>query len=123
MQNPNATPSSRRVNQLTFIICCNEAQDVFVAQHDCLVDLGLSEPRALLSGGEDLHSHVSSSPLPSPHLAETPLSNDLLQHDGPGHSALHKQGQTCRGQQRERFVSVPYVCYGGSVSDGTAARH
>lgn len=35
---------------LTFIVGCNESQDVFVPQHDCLVDFGLSEPGALLSG-------------------------------------------------------------------------
>lgn len=34
----------------TFIVCCDESQDVFVPKHDCLVDLGLSEPGALLSG-------------------------------------------------------------------------
>lgn len=62
-------------------------------KHDGLVDFSLSEPGALLSGREDLHRNVPSSPLSSPHLAETTLSNYFLQHDGPGYCPLHKQRQ------------------------------
>lgn len=70
-------------------------------EHDCLVDLSLSEPGALLPGREDLHRHVSAAPLPAPHLPKTTFSDDLLQNDGPGHGPLHKQWQTYRGDGRE----------------------
>lgn len=87
--------------QSTFVIRGDEAQDVLVPQHDRLVDLGLSEPGALLPGREDLDRHVSAAPLPSPHLPKAAFSYDLLQNDGPGHGPLHKQWQTCRGSPRE----------------------
>jgi len=76
-------------------------------QHDRLVDLRLAEPRALLSRGEDLDGHVAAPPLPPPHLAEATLPDDLLQHDGPRHCPLHKQGQACGGQR------TPEVSYTG----------
>lgn len=82
---------------VTLVVGGDEAQDVLVPQHDGLVDLSLSEPGALLPGGEDLHGHVASAPLPSPHLPEATLPYDLLQNDGPGHCALHKQGEACGG--------------------------
>jgi len=79
----------------TFVIGCYEAQDVLVAQHYGLVDLRLAEPRPLLSGGEDLHRHIPAPPAAAPHLPEAALPDDLLEHDGPGHRALHKQRQAC----------------------------
>ena len=79
----------------TFVVSGNEAQDVLVSQHDCLINLCLTKPRPLVSGGEDLHRHVLSSPLPPPHLPESTLPNGLLQDDGPSYSPLDQQGQAC----------------------------
>lgn len=79
------------MESLTFVVCCDEAQDVLMPEHDSLVDFSLAEPGALLSGREDLHSHVSSSPLPSPHLPKAALPYYFLQHDGPCHCPLYKQ--------------------------------
>ena len=39
-----------------------------------VVDLRLSEPGLLISGGEDLHSHTLTLPLASPHLTIPPLT-------------------------------------------------
>lgn len=78
----------------TFVVGSDEAQDVLVTQHDCLVDLGLAEPRALLTGREDLDRHLLVSPLPPPHLAEAALPDALLEYDGPGYGPLNQQGQT-----------------------------
>lgn len=89
----------------TFVVRGDESQDVLVAQHDGLVDLSLSEPRPLLPGREDLHRHVSSTPLPPPHLSKAAFPYDLLQNNGPGHGTLHKQGQACRGKQREEQMA------------------
>lgn len=85
----------------TFVISSNEAQDVLMSQHDCLVNLCLTKPRPLISGGENLHRHVLSSPLPPPHLPESTLPNGLLQDDGPSYSPLDQQGQTCVTQNND----------------------
>lgn len=74
----------------TFVVGSDEAQDVLVTQHDCLVDLGLAEPRALLTGREDLDRHLLVSPLPPPHLAEAALPDALLEDDGPGYGPLYQ---------------------------------
>lgn len=74
---------------LTFVVCSNKSQDVLMTKHDSLVDLRLAEPRALLSGGEDLHCHLFSTPAPPPHLSKSPLPYALLEDDGPGNGPLH----------------------------------
>lgn len=74
---------------LTFVVCSNKAQDVLMPKHDSLVDLRFTEPRALLSGGEDLHSHLFSTPAAPPHLSKTALPYALLEDDGPGNGPLH----------------------------------
>ena len=47
-------PAGGGRRSLTLVVGGDEAQDVFVAQHDRLVDLHLPEPGALVSGGEYL---------------------------------------------------------------------
>lgn len=79
---------------LTFVVGSNEAQNVLVSQHHRLVDLSLAEPGALLAGGEDLHGHFLPAPLAPPHLAETALSDALLEDDGSGDGPLDQQRQT-----------------------------
>ncbi len=79
----------------TFVVSGYEAQDVFMAEHDGLIDFSLTEPGALLSGRENLHRYVTAPPTSSPHLAETPLTNNLLKDDCSGHGSLDKQRQTC----------------------------
>ena len=96
---------------LTFVVRRNESQDVFVPQHDGLVDLGLSKPGALLSGREDLHGHVPAPPLPPPYFAEASFPDDLLQDDGPGHRPLHKERQTW-GEDRQTKTSWPVWTFG-----------
>lgn len=66
-----------------------------MAKHDRLVDFSLTEPGALFPGWENLHSHVATPPASSPHLPETPLTNDLLQDDCSGYSPLDKERETC----------------------------
>ena len=62
-----------------------------MTEHYGLVDLRLAEPRPLVSGGEDLHRNVLSSPLPTPHLSEAALPDGLLQHDGAGDGPLYQE--------------------------------
>lgn len=91
-----------RVCAETFVVSSNEAQDVFVSEHDGLVNLCLAEPRPLVPGGEDLHRHVLPSPPPPPHLPKPTLPDALLQDDGASDGPLHQQRQTC-GTQKEEF--------------------
>lgn len=64
-----------------------------MTQHDGLVDLGLAEPGALLSGGEYLDGHVLAAPAPPPDLAEATLAYDVGQLDLASDRPLHQQGQ------------------------------
>lgn len=48
-------------------------QNVLVPQQHCVVNLSLTEPGLLVSGGEDFHSYVLTLPLTSPHLSITPF--------------------------------------------------
>ncbi|TNN84516.1 hypothetical protein EYF80_005216 [Liparis tanakae] len=57
----------------------NEAQDVLMSEHDCLINFCFAKPRPLVSGGENLHGHILSSPLSPPHLPKPTLPNRLLQ--------------------------------------------
>ena len=63
-------------------------QYVFVPEEDGVIDLGLPEPRPLISGGEDLHGHVLTLPLPPPHLSVPPLTwgGDRNRHCYPLHT-------------------------------------
>lgn len=49
-------------------------EDVLMPQQDCVVDLGLSEPGLLVSGGEDFDSDTLSLPLTPPHFTVTALT-------------------------------------------------
>lgn len=80
-----------------------------MSEHDGLVDLCLAEPRPLVPGGEDLHRHVLSSPLPPPHLPEPALPDALLQHDGASDGPLHQQRQTCGGTRERELGREPAV--------------
>lgn len=86
----------------TFVVGGYETQDVFVAEHGCLVDLSLAEPGSLLSGRKDLHRHVSAPPASAPHLSKATFPDDFLEDDGSGHGPLDKQRQTCSAETRER---------------------
>ena len=79
---------------LTLVVGGDEAQDVLVAEHDGLVDLGLTEPGAFISGGEDFDGHILATPLPPPHLAKAPFANALLKDDGASYGPLNQQRQT-----------------------------
>lgn len=72
-----------------------------MAEHDGLIDFRLTEPGALLSGREDLHRHITTSPAPSPHLPKTPFANDLLEDYCSGHGPLDKQRQACSERMRK----------------------
>lgn len=79
------------LGSVTFVISRNEAQDVVMSEHDGLINLGLAEPRPLVPGGEDLDSHVLSSPLSSPNLTEATFPDALLEDDGPRYRSLDQQ--------------------------------
>lgn len=73
----------------TFIISRDEAENVFVSQHNRLVDFSFAEPGALLSRGEDLHGDVLSAPSSAPHLAEPTLADNVNELDLAGYRPLH----------------------------------
>jgi len=98
----------------TFVVSSYKAQDVFMAEHDGLIDLSLTEPGALLSGWEDLHGHVTTPPTASPHLPETPFADDLLEDNCSGHGPLDKQRQPC--SERNRTVISAFLKRIGSQS-------
>lgn len=82
----------------TFVISSNKAQDVFVPEHDSLIDLSFTEPRALVPGREDLNCHVLAPPLAAPHLAVSTFSDGLLQDNGSSYGSLDQQWQPCKMQ-------------------------
>merc|ERR1719234_772129 len=82
---------------LVLVVRSDEAEDVLVAQHHRLVDLGLSEPALLISAGEDLHSNVLPSPPPAPDLPKSSFPNALLQSHLPGNAPLHEERIACTG--------------------------
>lgn len=92
----------------TFVVGSNEAQDVIMSEHDCLINLCFAKPRPLIPGGEDLHRHVLSSPLSPPHLPESTLTNGLLQDNGPSYSPLDQQWQTCKIQKK--WCQLTLIC-------------
>lgn len=96
-------PAAQSRRSLTFVVSSDEAQNVLVSQHHSLVDLSLAEPGALLTGGEDLHSHLLPTPLTPPHFPETPLSDALLEDDGPGDGPLDQQRQAWRKTGRYKM--------------------
>lgn len=49
-------------------------EDVLMSEQDGVVDLSLSEPGLLVSGGEDFDSDTLSLPLPPPHFTVTTLT-------------------------------------------------
>lgn len=79
---------------LTFVVSSNEAQDILMSQHHSLVDLSLTEPGALLSGRENLDSHLLAAPFAAPHLTKTPLPNAFLEDDSSGNCSLDQQWET-----------------------------
>ncbi len=85
---------------LTFIVSSDEAQNVLVSQHHSLVDLSLAEPGALLTGGEDLHGHLLTTPFTPPHLPKTPLPDALLEDDGSGNGPLDQERQAWSERDR-----------------------
>ena len=68
--------------RLTFVVSGDEAKDVFVPQHDSLVELGLTEPTSFFARGEDFDGHVLPAPTPAPHRPETTLPDALLVRNG-----------------------------------------
>lgn len=79
---------------LTLVVSSNEAQDVFVPQHDCLVNLCLPKPGPLVSGGEDFHSYILPTPFPTPDFAKSSFSHNFLQDNSPRDGSLDEQRQT-----------------------------
>lgn len=98
----------------TFVVSGDESQDVFVAEHDRLIDLCFPKPGPLLSGGEDLHRYVSAPPASSPHLSETTFTDDFLEDNRSGHSSLDKQRQACTHTQNKcgyiNRINAPSFC-------------
>lgn len=78
---------------LTFVIRSNKSQDVLVPQHNSLIYLCFPEPGTLLTGREDLHSHITSTPPAPPHLPKAAFADDLLKDNCPSHGPLDKQRQ------------------------------
>lgn len=79
----------------TFVVSSYKTQDVFMAEHDCLIDFCFPEPGSLLPGWEDLHSYVTTPPTSTPHLSKTTFTDDFLEDNCSGHSSLDKQRQAC----------------------------
>lgn len=78
----------------TFIISRNEAEYILVAQHDRLIDFGLSKPGALLAAGKYLDRNVFAAPAATPHLAEASFADHLDQLHLTRNGPLHQQRQT-----------------------------
>lgn len=70
---------------VVLVVGSDEAENVVVAQHRCLVNFGFSRPRALLPAREDFHGNALAAPTSAPNLTESSISDNLLQLDLPGY--------------------------------------
>lgn len=63
--------------KVTFVISSNKSEDIFVSQHDSLINLGFAEPGAFLSGAEDFDCNVLTVPATAPYLAEAAFTDNV----------------------------------------------
>lgn len=89
----------------TFVVSSYKTQDVFMAEHDCLIDFCFPEPGSLLPGREDLHSYITTPPTSTPHLSKTTFTDNFLEDNCSGHSSLDKQRQACSKKDDNRKQS------------------
>lgn len=92
--------------QHTLVISGDKAQDVFVPQHNRLINFCLPKPGPLVSGGEDFHSYIFSAPFSTPDFAKSAFPYDFLQDDSPCDRPLYEQRQTWFKKQRQIFEIV-----------------
>ena len=64
---------------LTFVVGSYKAEDVFIPQHNGLVDLHFSEPRTFVARWKNFDGHGLSSPAALPYLAEPSFANAFYQ--------------------------------------------
>lgn len=81
---------SFRICKLTFIVSCNKSEDIFMTQHDRLIDFCFAKPRAFLSTRKYFHCNEFTAPTSSPHLAEPSLSNHFNQLNLTGDRTLNQ---------------------------------
>lgn len=86
------TPRISQDSHRTLVVGSNKAQDVFVSQHNRLIDFCLPKPGSLVSGGEDFHSHIFPAPFSTPDFAKSAFSYDFLKDNCPCNCSLYKQG-------------------------------
>lgn len=77
----------------TFVVSSNETKDVFMSQHNCLINFCLTKPRSFISGGEYFHSHIFPTPSSMPDLTKSTFSYYLLKYNRPGNCSLNQQRQ------------------------------
>ena len=87
----------------TFVVGSDKIQNVFVSQHDRLVDFRLAETGAFFAGREDFDGHVLAAPASSPDLAESTLADHLQKLHLTGDAALNEQRQS-RARSARRHV-------------------
>ena len=68
-------------SELTFVISSDEPQNIFMSQHNCLVDFWFPEPRLLVPCWKYFNRHIFSPPLSTPHLAIAALANQLQERN------------------------------------------
>lgn len=78
----------------TFVIGGNEAENIVMPQHHCLIYFCFSEPRALLSRAEYLDSYVLTPPASTPYLAKSPFADCLDELNLAGYTPLYQERQT-----------------------------
>lgn len=78
-------------SQHTLVISSNKAQDVFVSQHNRLVNFCLPKPGPFVSGGEDFHSYIFPAPFSTPDFTKSAFSYNFLQDNSPCDCSLYEQ--------------------------------
>lgn len=76
---------------VTLVISSDKTQDIFMSQHDCLVDFCFTKPRPFISGGKDLYSNILSAPFSTPDFTKSAFSNDFLKNNSPCNCPLDKE--------------------------------
>ena len=78
-------------SQHTLVIGSDKAQDVFVSQHNRLINFCLPKPGPFISGGEDFHSYIFPTPFSTPDFAKSAFSYNFLKDNSPCNCSLYEQ--------------------------------
>ena len=73
-----------------FVVSGNEAQNIFMPEHDCLVNFRFSKPGFFVTGAEYFDCNIFASPLAKMDFSEPTLANDMFEDNLLSNASLHQ---------------------------------